>query len=168
MESFYYESLRWHPGAAIQVRKAVEDQEINIHVYGEEESYIPMPIKKGDLVFLNHWRAHRDEKTFDRPLEFVPERFELAAASKQNKIMETIRKHPVSKQKMNDIGHINAFESGYNVCLGRFLVRQEFDSMVMHLLRNYKLEKVNTVRQKYAFILKACSTIYVKLTPRNA
>jgi cytochrome P450 len=58
------ESLRLYPPSWGFDRKATVDCELGGH-----------PIRRGTLVVISQWVTHRDERFFERPEEFVPERW---------------------------------------------------------------------------------------------
>ena len=45
------------------------------HRLMEDDVYKGMYLKAGTLVFANIWNMLRNENTWDRPHEFIPERF---------------------------------------------------------------------------------------------
>jgi cytochrome P450 len=59
------ESMRLYPPAWGMARVAVEDTEIAGY-----------KIRKGSGVTVSQWAVHRDQRWFDAPLEFCPERWE--------------------------------------------------------------------------------------------
>ncbi len=65
LEMVFKESLRLYPPAFGVVREAVHDCEIAGY-----------PIPKGATLAMFQWVVHRDPRFFDRPEEFVPERWE--------------------------------------------------------------------------------------------
>ena len=65
LEMVFKESLRLYPPAFGVVREALSDCEIGGY-----------PIPKGATLAMFQWAVHRDPRFFDRPEEFVPERWE--------------------------------------------------------------------------------------------
>jgi cytochrome P450 len=64
-EMVFKESLRLYPPAYAVVRRAVDDCQIGGY-----------PIPAGATVAMFQWSVHRDVRFFDRPEEFIPERWE--------------------------------------------------------------------------------------------
>ena len=65
LENVFKESLRLYPPAFGVVREALSDCEIGGY-----------PIPKGATLAMFQWAVHRDPRFFDRPEEFLPERWE--------------------------------------------------------------------------------------------
>jgi cytochrome P450 len=64
-EAVLAESMRLYPPAWALGRLAIEDYEVNGY-----------KIPKGSLVLLSMYVAHRDERFWEKPNEFIPERWE--------------------------------------------------------------------------------------------
>ncbi|GLJ52583.1 hypothetical protein SUGI_1119090 [Cryptomeria japonica] len=65
LQAIVRESLRLHPSAPLlSVHESVEDCTVGGY-------HIPA----GTMLFVNAWAIHRDPKLWDKPLEFMPERF---------------------------------------------------------------------------------------------
>nr|GEZ81749.1 allene oxide synthase [Tanacetum cinerariifolium] len=68
MKSVVYESLRIEPPVALQYGKAKQDMTIESHD-------AVFKVKEGEMLFGYQPFATKDPKIFDRPEEFVPDRF---------------------------------------------------------------------------------------------
>jgi cytochrome P450 len=65
------EALRLYPPAYALGREAVKD----CTIAGYE-------VRAGSSIFISPWVVHRDARWFDRPMEFVPERWAGSAAQR--------------------------------------------------------------------------------------
>ncbi len=63
-EMVVQESLRLYPPAFVIGREAVADCEIGGY-----------RVPRGSVVFISQWVLHRDPRYFDRPAEFLPQRW---------------------------------------------------------------------------------------------
>ncbi|KAL0264606.1 hypothetical protein SLS55_000556 [Diplodia seriata] len=61
------ESMRWMPTAALGAAP---------HAVIQDDEYLGYRIPKGAGVMMNIWAIHRDEKRYERPEEFWPDRFD--------------------------------------------------------------------------------------------
>ncbi|KAK7966406.1 uncharacterized protein PG986_000683 [Apiospora aurea] len=59
------ETLRWRPVAAGGVP----------HMLTQDDTYQGYSLPKGTIFFANAWSIHNDEAEYDRPQEFIPDRF---------------------------------------------------------------------------------------------
>lgn len=59
------ELLRWRPVVPL----------VQPHIAAEEDSYNGVRIPKGSLVWANLQAMSRDERTYEKPEQFMPERF---------------------------------------------------------------------------------------------
>ncbi|GLJ52463.1 hypothetical protein SUGI_1115920 [Cryptomeria japonica] len=65
LQSIVRESLRLHPSAPLlSVHESIKDCTVGGY-------HIPA----GTMLFVNAWAIHRDPRLWDKPLEFIPERF---------------------------------------------------------------------------------------------
>lgn len=64
LDAAVHEVLRLHPGVSVIYREANEDVTLN-----------GLEIKKGQLIALQLKATHRNPESFDKPEEFIPERF---------------------------------------------------------------------------------------------
>ena len=64
LEACIKEALRLYPSVPILGREATERIEIDGHV-----------LEKGELLLVHVGKLHRNPKVWDRPDEFMPERF---------------------------------------------------------------------------------------------
>ncbi|KAJ9636441.1 hypothetical protein H2204_005274 [Knufia peltigerae] len=65
MQAVMTETLRWRPVAPNGVP----------HMLIQDDTYEGYFLPKGTVVFANTWSIHRDLSEYDRPEEFIPERF---------------------------------------------------------------------------------------------
>jgi cytochrome P450 len=109
-EMIVLESMRLYPPAYAFGREAVADCEIGGY-------HIP----RGTTLFLSPWVAHRDERYFERPEEFEPERWEG----------DFIRRLP----KLSYL----PFGGGPRVCIGNSFALMEATLLLATIARKFKL-----------------------------
>ncbi|KAF5327469.1 hypothetical protein D9619_004649 [Psilocybe cf. subviscida] len=93
------------------------------HVSTEDDVYQGYFIPKGTMVFGNSWAILHDEKIFDNPEEFRPERY-----LKNGKLDPTVRQPDIS-----------AFGFGRRMCPGRFLSDNTLFSVVSSTLHTFNI-----------------------------
>ena len=60
-----FQTLRWRPVAAGGIP----------HMLTQDDTYEGYLLPKGTMLFANAWAIHRDEAEYDRPEEFLPDRY---------------------------------------------------------------------------------------------
>ncbi|OKL55442.1 hypothetical protein UA08_09304 [Talaromyces atroroseus] len=117
VSAFINEVLRWRPITPGGV----------VHASSEDDIFMGYKIPRGSVLMFNHWSAHLDEKTYDDPLSFRPERW-----------LE------------NDNLPLHAFGYGRRVCPGQYVARKTLDVMIPRLLWAFDFEAgyENGVRAK--------------------
>jgi cytochrome P450 len=79
-------------------------------VLTQDDTYEGFLIPKGTMLFANAWAIHRDEDEYERPDDFIPERFldnKFGTRSKANLV---------------------AFGAGRRVCVGQHLAENSLVS----------------------------------------
>lgn len=104
------ETMRLFPPVIGQAREAVDDCEI-----------AGLRLGRGDLVMFSQWVIHRDRRWFDRPDEFLPERWADGLED---------RLHPFA---------YFPFGGGRRVCVGRVLALAIGATVVPVIARRYQL-----------------------------
>jgi len=107
------ETLRLFPPVIGQAREAVDECEI-----------AGLPIGRGDLVMFSQWVIHRDHRWFDRPDEFLPERWADGLED---------RLHPFA---------YFPFGGGRRVCVGKSLALAIGATVVPLIARRYRLHAI--------------------------
>ncbi len=110
IERAFNEALRLYPPVYFFSREAVEDA-----VVGDYR------IARGSLVHLVPWLVHRDARWFDRPGEFLPERF---APEREG------RRHPFA---------YFPFGGGPHACIGKAFATAEAVLALAAVLQRYRL-----------------------------
>jgi cytochrome P450 len=113
LEMVFKESLRLYPPAYGVVREAVKDCEIGGY-----------PIPKGATLAMFQWVVHRDPRFFDRPEEFVPERWEKDLA----KTLPRCAYFP--------------FGAGPRLCIGNTFAQAEVPLLLATIVQKFQLKLV--------------------------
>lgn len=104
------EGMRLYPPAYYIDRESIADDEID-----------GFQIPKNTMLLLAIYELHRDERFWDQPQNYIPERFD-----------------PSNKKDFSD--YYFPFGAGPRMCVGNNFAMQEMIITVAELLRNYKLE----------------------------
>ena len=113
LEMVFKESLRLYPPAYGVVRKAVKDCEIGGY-----------PIPKGATLAMFQWVVHRDPRFFDRPEDFVPERWE-------NDFAKTLPRCAYFP-----------FGAGPRLCIGNTFAQAEVPLLLAAIVQKFQLKLV--------------------------
>lgn len=140
LECCIKESLRLFPPVPLFVRKLDHDE----IVFGEYH------IPKGTEIVVNSYLTHRDSKYWPEPEKFRPERFMPP---------ESNNRHPYA---------FVPFSAGSRNCIGQRFALLEEKSVLVHLLRNFKLtsmKRMDEIRCKSELILRPLEPIMIKIEP---
>jgi cytochrome P450 len=109
----FRETLRLYPPVPMMVR----ENQTNVTFRGRA-------IRKGAQFVLSPWHLHRHERMWDRPDEFMPDRWttEAAKASARDAYMP--------------------FSAGPRVCTGAGFAMAEGVLLLAHLVRSYRFERI--------------------------
>lgn len=113
LEMVFKESLRLYPPAFGVVREALSNCEIAGY-----------PIPKGATLAMFQWVVHRDPRFFDRPEEFVPERWE-------NDFAKTLPRCAYFP-----------FGAGARLCIGNTFAQAEVPMLLATLVQKFHLQLV--------------------------
>jgi cytochrome P450 len=113
LEMVFKESLRLYPPAYGVVREALSDCEIGGY-----------PIPKGATLAMFQWVVHRDPRFFDRPDDFVPERWEKDFA----KTLPRCAYFP--------------FGAGSRLCIGNTFAQAEVPMLLAAIVQKFQLKLV--------------------------
>jgi cytochrome P450 len=107
-------------------------------------------VKKGEFVVYTPYSQGRDEKLWENPLEFRPERF-----------LDPNYKHDQFK--------FSAFQAGRRICLGERMAYLEATTFLVILAQSLNLEMVEGQNINYAMsvTLPMANGLYVKALPRK-
>ena len=109
--SCYTRTLRFSSLTTLLIpHRAIQDSSIGGH-----------PVPKDSPVMFNLWNMHRDEKYWDKPLEFRPERW-----IQDNKFVLQASFLP--------------FGAGRRSCLGETMAKLELFVILARLLKDFKIE----------------------------
>jgi cytochrome P450 len=135
-----YETLRLYPPSTALIRQPLED----VVIGGQA-------ISKGTTIILGMYATHRDEKLWERPNEFYPERF-------VNPEMETER-HKYA---------FFPFGGGLHNCIGRHFAELEMMMIIVTLLRDFTVKTNNNIKEAASITLKPDRDVVVTLMPLSA
>jgi cytochrome P450 len=113
LDLVFKESLRLYPPAFGVVREAVNDCEIGGY-----------PIPKGATLAMFQWSVHRDPRFFERPEEFIPERWEKDFA----KTLPRCAYFP--------------FGAGPRLCIGNTFAQAEVPLLLANIVQKFQLKLV--------------------------
>ena len=113
LEMVFKESLRLYPPAYGVVREALSDCEIGGY-----------PIPKGSTLAMFQWVVHRDPRFFDRPEDFVPERWE-------NDFAKTLPRCAYFP-----------FGAGPRLCIGNTFAQAEVPMLLATIIQKFQLKLV--------------------------
>jgi cytochrome P450 len=118
LNAFIKEAMRWKPASPFGIpHRCTEDDVVNGY-----------KIPKDAIILLDLFGASRNEKVWENPEEFNPDRF----------LPENIPTDPTGKL-MHKMGFI-PFGCGTRACLGQKFARQELFLFAAHLFQNYTVE----------------------------
>jgi cytochrome P450 len=115
------ETLRLYPPVWVHFRRALEDVEV-------DGWYLP----KGTFVMVSQWVTHRSKEFFERPTEFIPERF-----SPKTDLLHTP-------------GAYYPFGIGHRACLGTGFTMLETKIVLALALQRFKPAVVDARELAYA------------------
>jgi len=139
LEACIKESLRLYPSVPFIGRRA----ERSVDIDGQT-------IHKGDTVLLFLHKLHRNSKIWESPHEFIPERFLTREGDM----------HPYAYVP---------FSAGARNCVGQKFAQMEEKTLLSKLIRNFKMESVETVDQvkpMAAVVTRPHCGIKMQLLPR--
>lgn len=111
LELVIKESLRLYPSVPFFARKLVDgDFTVDNHVF-----------PKNCSINISPYLMGRDEKVFENPLEFIPERFSVETTT----------------EKMNPYAYV-PFSAGPRNCIGQKFAMNEIKSIICKLVRNFE------------------------------
>jgi len=131
------------PAWSLFVRAAVRDTKLG-----------GFRVRKGDWIFIYPWLLHRDERFFERPLEFDPDRF-------QGDRMLPAARH----------AHI-PFGLGAHTCIGASLSNLLMTTWLLETLRHWRLtaiqpEPIGRERCLRDVVIRPKKPVRVDVQPRN-
>lgn len=137
------------------------------HVATENTCIAGYGIAKDTIIFINNHELNTNEKYWENPKEFIPERF-----------LETVPAHKVDKNaSMNapeitrikkNIPHFLPFSIGKRTCIGQNLVRCYSFLLITNILQNFNLTAVKSEEVKFypSCLALPPQTFSILLTPR--
>jgi cytochrome P450 len=135
------ETLRLYPPVAMIGREALVDLELG-----------GFRIRKGTAVWPTPWIAHRDPQLWDRPLEFLPERWTSESRAQLPKYS------------------FFPFGGGPHNCVGRMYAMMEMVLGIATIIRKFELEPVpgKEPRPFPGYTVRPDPGVTVKLIPRSS
>ena len=114
----------------------------------DDDSTGKVKFRGGDSVIICPYHLHRDSRYFDRPLEFLPERW-----SKEN------------KKNIKRFSYL-PFGAGIRSCMGEYFARMQVASALLQLCKEYDFSIVNNqkIKESPSLTLKPSKRFNIKLT----
>ncbi|KIW80425.1 hypothetical protein Z517_07040 [Fonsecaea pedrosoi CBS 271.37] len=137
MQAVMTETLRWRPVAPNGVP----------HMLIQDDVYDGYVLPKGTIVFANTWSIHQDVSEYDRPEEFIPERFlDDKFGSKNKSNTQALRDDDDNNNDVDDDDENRrrvtySFGAGRRVCPGQRLAENSL--------------MINMSKMAWAFDIKA-------------
>jgi cytochrome P450 len=132
------ESMRLIPPVAAIGRQNIEADELGGH-----------PIKPDTKVNLVQWVIHRHPKYWDKPLEFIPERF-------------------ADKSKHHPYAYF-PFGGGARVCVGEHMAMMEGVALLATMIRNFRFQLArDDVKPRPLITVRPDPGLFMKLEPVQA
>jgi cytochrome P450 len=134
------ETLRLYPSAVGANRKAIEDVQIQGYT-----------IPKGAEVSLQFYAMHRSERYFDKPLDFIPERFDKA-----------------NEKNIPRYAYL-PFGAGPRVCIGNQFAMMEARLILVTMVQQFALalQPDQTVKPKQAVTLRPSAPIMMRIAKQT-
>ena len=133
------ESLRLYPPVWRMARQAITDCEIGGY-----------PIKAGTTIFISQWLIHRDARFYDRPNDFIPERWE----------------NNFAEQLPN--GAYFPFGIGKRTCIGNRFAQMEIALILATIAQKFRMSLVpgHPIEIPPAVILHSKQGMKMQIRPR--
>jgi cytochrome P450 family 307 subfamily A len=138
------------------------------HVATENSQISGYGIPKDTIVFINNYELNVNEKLWDKPKEFIPERFlERVPAQKVKKDVPLDAPDLIRVKK--NIPHFLPFSVGKRTCIGQNLVRSYTFLLLTHILQHFDIttDDKDSIQLKTACIALPPDTFQLRLTPRT-
>jgi cytochrome P450 len=107
------EAMRLYPPAWITDRQNIEDDCIG-----------SLKLKKGTLIGVSFYELHRNPKYWEKPEEFIPERF-------------------LGEQRKHSMQYFYPFGAGPRMCIGAGFAIYEMCLTVSHIVKKYTIKSLN-------------------------
>lgn len=114
------ESLRLYPPATMNMRRATD----NLVLRGYK-------VPKGVDIILGMMSVYHDSKYFEKPSEFIPERFLRPETNKEV--------CPMSLKQTHSFAYL-PFGFGPRFCAGKRIAEMELETFISRIIRKYELE----------------------------
>lgn len=138
LDAFLKECLRLYPPAWALARGAIEDSTLCGH-----------PIRAGMSVLIPVHQVHRDERWYEEPAEFRPDRW--------------FGDRPKSRPRMAWI----PFGAGPRVCIGEGFAKMEMGLILATWMRRFRFRPTETAPVPYpAFLLRPRNGVSLRVDPR--
>jgi cytochrome P450 family 307 subfamily A len=138
------------------------------HVATENAQIGGYGVLKDTIIFINNYELNTSEKYWDKPKEFLPERFlETVPANKIRK--DAASDEPAIVRVKKNIPHFLPFSVGKRTCIGQSLVRCFSFQILANILESYDIssDNLDAIKMIPACVAVAPDTFSLKLTPRT-
>lgn len=136
IHALIYETLRLYPPAWMTDRVALEDDE-------HGEFHFPA----GTAIIPFFYGLHRDEKHWDRPDEFIPQRF---------------MKEEVQRSKA-----FFPFGGGNRMCIGKYFAMMEMSIFIYRFVEKFKVSPTDQIPVKEVYITLRPTSVRLGVECRN-
>lgn len=138
------------------------------HVATENSKIFGYGIPKDTVVFINNYELNVNEKHWDRPKEFMPERFLETVSAQKIKKDAPLDAPDVTRVKKN-IPQFLPFSVGKRTCIGQNLVRSYTFLLLTHILANFDVttDDPSSIKLYTACVALPPDTFQLRLTPRT-
>ncbi|XP_037813125.1 probable cytochrome P450 4p3 [Lucilia sericata] len=142
LECFIKETQRLYPSVPIIIRECTTDLSLKNNLL----------LPKGTQVNIHIFDIHRNPLYYDKPEEFRPERFMSS---------EMEKRHPFA---------FIPFSAGQRNCIGQKFAMLEMKTLLVHVLKNFKLEAVthpNSFQFSAGILIRTRTNIKIKIKRRQ-
>lgn len=158
------------------------------HVATENTVIAGYGIMEGTIVFINNYDLNTNEKYWDKPKDFNPDRFiEFASNTKEQFKNTSVNRNSEQERGKNfdknnnectaekvmrvkkNIPHFLPFSVGKRTCIGQNLVKGFSFLMVTHMMQQYNIssEDPKSIKMHPACVALEPDTYALNLTPRE-
>jgi cytochrome P450 len=136
LDQLLHEAMRLYPAGIVINREAVEDTKIDY-----------LNVAAGTQIAISFYGMHRHRAHWDKPDEFIPERFNTKAVSSKNSAFMP-------------------FSGGRHSCLGARLAWVEAMYTLASVLKDYKISPASTVMPLARYTLRPNDRLMITVSSR--
>ena len=153
MNAFFTETFRiLGPTNSLFIRECIKPCRIN-----------GVKIKKGAKINISFGGLHRSSKLFEKPMEFLPDRFEHDGEKDENCDVKTIPQEKLQNMKRN--AEFAPFSYGRRACIGAFFGEIVVKIMLRSLIRRFEWKAASNTDRKVAIFSTEMETVNIEMRP---